>query len=105
MDTGGVGNMKKRKEKGGAEKVREKKIKQLESEASKCWKLTEMFACGSSTATAGSSNCGTSRSESQAQTAVKEEAAAAAAQGDEGQVQEQVEVPQTSAGQVSMKGV
>ena len=42
MDMDNAG--KKRKEKGGAEKARGKKKRHLDSEASKCRKLTEMFS-------------------------------------------------------------
>ena len=89
--------------------MRGKKIRQLESEASKCRQLTEMFASGSSAVTAGSSKFGGDACSSESQTAVQDEAeaeAAAAAQGqiDEGQMHELVEVPQTSAGHVCMKG-
>ena len=47
MDT----NQRKRKEKGGAEKAREKKVKSLAGEAYKCRKLTDLFGSSATTST------------------------------------------------------
>ena len=47
MDT----NLRKRKEKGGAEKAREEKVKLLAGNANKCRKLTDLFGSSAATTT------------------------------------------------------
>ena len=44
---------KKRKEKGGAEKARNKKRRMLEEDASQCLKITDIFSHKASTSDAG----------------------------------------------------
>lgn len=86
---------KKRKEKGGAEKAREKKLRNLDTEAAKCRKLTEIF---SSTASSSTSQLNISSSEEVSQTAMQQHATS---DDDEGQKDELV--PQADPGQVSME--
>ena len=87
---------KKRKEKGGAEKAREKKLRNLDTEAAKCRKLTEIF---NSTASSSTSQLNISSSEEVSQTAMQQHAPSD--DDDEGQKDELV--PQADPGQVSME--
>ncbi|CAL8307311.1 unnamed protein product [Lota lota] len=90
---------KKRKEKGGAEKAREKKLRNLDAEATKCRKLTEIF---SSTASSSTSQFKISSSEEVSQTATQQHATS----DDEGQKDELV--PQADTGQmpiISLAGI
>ena len=82
---------KKRKEKGGAEKAREKKLRNLDTEAAKCRKLTEIFS-------SSTSQLNISSSEEVSQTAMQQHAPS---DDDEGQKDELV--PQADPGQVSME--
>ncbi|XP_041836765.1 uncharacterized protein LOC121652114 [Melanotaenia boesemani] len=81
---------KKRKEKGGAEKARDKKKRNLDDEAAKCHKLTDMFRSSSSSSSASGTEPARASSS----------ATAAPVHNNEGQRVELVEVPQTDTGQV-----
>ncbi|XP_042569711.1 extended synaptotagmin-1-like isoform X2 [Cyprinus carpio] len=84
---------KKRKEKGGAEKAREKKLRILDIEAAKCRKLTEIFS-------SSTSQLNISSSEEVSQTAMQQDAPS---DDDEGQKDELV--PQADPGQVNFPDV
>ncbi len=87
---------KKRKEKGGAEKAREKKFWNLDTEAAKCRKLTEIFSSTASRITSQLNISSRPSSEEVSQTAMQQHATS----DDEGQKDELV--PQAETGQVSL---